>query len=195
IPHGLIETELFGPEKGAFTVPTGLRKGKLEIADDGTLFLDEIGEMALPLQAKLLRVLQEREFERLGGGRSLPFSARVVAATNKNLEQAIKTGEFRQDLYYRLNVVSIAMPPLREGREDIPLLTLYFANKYAEKCHRGFTGIAVEARELLMKYSWPGNVRELENAIEHAIVLGLTDEILAEDLPDTLLEEQSVGLT
>jgi len=106
--------------------------------------------------------------------RRTSVNARVLAATNKNLEEAIKTGEFRQDLYYRLNVVSVAMPPLREHREDIPLLALYFANKYAEKCHRGFTGIAAEARELLMKYSWPGNVRELENAIEHAIVLGLT---------------------
>ena len=139
-------------------------------------------------------MLQQREFERLGGNRLLPFNARVLAATNKNLEQAIKTGEFRQDLYYRLNVVSVALPPLREHREDIPLLALYFANKYAAKCNRSFKGIAAEARALLMQYSWPGNVRELENAIEHAIVLGLTDEILAEDLPNTLLEEQSAGL-
>jgi DNA-binding NtrC family response regulator len=146
------------------------------------------------LQAKLLRVLQQREFERLGGNRLLPFDARVVAATNKNLEQAIKAGEFRQDLYYRLNVVSVALPPLREHREDIPLLALYFANKYAAKCKRGFKGIAAEARSLLMEYSWPGNVRELENAIEHAIVMGLTDEILPEDLPNALLEEQSSGL-
>src|ERR1700723_2335804 len=194
IPETLLESELFGHEKGSFTGAIARRIGKFEEANGGTLLLDEISELAPLLQAKLLRVLQQREFERLGGDRLLPFNARVLAATNKNLEEAIKTGEFRQDLYYRLNVVSVAMPPLREHREDIPLLTLYFANKYAEKCHRGFTGIAVEARELLMKYSWPGNVRELENAIEHAIVLGLTDEILAEDLPDTLLEEQSVGL-
>ena len=194
IPEALLESELFGHEKGAFTGAVGTKKGKFDIAGEGTLFLDEIGELAPLLQAKLLRVLQQREFERLGGNRLLPFNARVLAATNKNLEEAIKTGEFRQDLYYRLNVVSVAMPPLREHREDIPLLALYFANKYAEKCHRGFKGIAAEARELLMKYSWPGNVRELENAIEHAIVLGLTDEILAEDLPNTLLEEQSAGL-
>ncbi|MFZ2085341.1 MAG: sigma 54-interacting transcriptional regulator [Candidatus Sulfotelmatobacter sp.] len=194
IPEALLESELFGHEKGAFTGAVGTKKGKFDIAGEGTLFLDEIGELAPLLQAKLLRVLQQREFERLGGNRLLPFNARVLAATNKNLEEAIKTGEFRQDLYYRLNVVSVAMPPLREHREDIPLLALYFANKYAEKCHRGFKGIAAEARELLMKYSWPGNVRELENAIEHAIVLGLTDEILAEDLPSTLLEEQSAGL-
>ena len=194
IPEALLESELFGHEKGAFTGAVGTKKGKFDIAGEGTLFLDEIGELAPLLQDKLLRVLQQREFERLGGNRLLPFNARVLAATNKNLEEAIKTGEFRQDLYYRLNVVSVAMPPLREHREDIPLLALYFANKYAEKCHRGFKGIAAEARELLMKYSWPGNVRELENAIEHAIVLGLTDEILAEDLPNTLLEEQSAGL-
>jgi Nif-specific regulatory protein len=195
IPEALLESELFGHEKGAFTGAAGVRKGKFEAAEDGTLFLDEIGEMAPLLQSKLLRVLQQREFERLGGNRLLPFNARVVAATNKNLEQAVKTGEFRQDLYYRLNVVSVASPPLREHREDIPLLALHFANKYAAKCKRGFKGIAPEARSLLMQYSWPGNVRELENAIEHAIVMGLTDEILPEDLPNALLEEQSSGLT
>ena len=194
IPEALLESELFGHEKGAFTGAVATKKGKFDIAGEGTLFLDEIGELAPLLQAKLLRVLQQREFERLGGNRLLPFNARVLAATNKNLEEAIKTGEFRQDLYYRLNVVSVAMPPLREHCEDIPLLALHFANKYAEKCHRSFKGIATEARELLVKYSWPGNVRELENAIEHAIVLGLTDEIIAEDLPETLFEEQSVGL-
>jgi transcriptional regulator with GAF, ATPase, and Fis domain len=194
IPEALLESELFGHEKGAFTGAVTVRKGKFEAAEDGTLFLDEIGEMAPLLQTKLLRVLQQREFERLGGNRLLSFNARVVAATNKNLEQAIKAGEFRQDLYYRLNVVSVASPPLREHREDIPLLALHFANKYAAKCKRGFKGIDAEARSLLMRYSWPGNVRELENAIEHAIVMGLTDEILPEDLPNALLEEQSSGL-
>jgi transcriptional regulator with GAF, ATPase, and Fis domain len=194
IPEALLESELFGHEKGAFTGAAGVRKGKFEVAEDGTLFLDEIGEMAPLLQGKLLRVLQQREFERLGGNRLLPFNARVVAATNKNLEQAIKAGEFRQDLYYRLNVVSVASPPLREHREDIPLLALHFANNYAAKCNRSFKGIAPEARSLLMQYSWPGNVRELENAIEHAIVMGLTDEILPEDLPNAVLEEQSSGL-
>jgi transcriptional regulator with GAF, ATPase, and Fis domain len=194
IPETLLESELFGHEKGAFTGASAIKKGKLEVAGDGTLFLDEIGEMSPLLQAKLLRVLQQREFERLGGTRLLAFNARVLAATNKNLEQAIKTGEFRQDLYYRLNVVSVALPPLRDHREDIPLLALHFANKYAAKCKRAFKGIAAEARALLLQYSWPGNVRELENAIEHAIVLGLTDEILPEDLPSTLLEEQSAGL-
>jgi Nif-specific regulatory protein len=194
IPEALLESELFGHEKGAFTGAVGLRKGKLEATEDGTLFLDEIGEMAPLLQAKLLRVLQQREFERVGGTRLLPFNARVLAATNKNLEQSIKTGEFRQDIYYRLNVVSVALPPLREHRDDIPLLALHFANKYAAKCKRACKGIAAGARALLMQYSWPGNVRELENAIEHAIVLGLTDEILPEDLPTALLEEQSPEL-
>jgi transcriptional regulator with GAF, ATPase, and Fis domain len=131
IPEALLESELFGHEKGAFTGAVAMKKGKLEAAEDGTVFLDEIGELAPLLQAKLLRVLQQREFERLGGSRCLAFTARVLAATNKNLELAIKSGEFRQDLYYRLNVVSVTMPPLRERRDDIPLLALYFAAKKA----------------------------------------------------------------
>ncbi len=194
IPEALLESELFGHEKGAFTGAFAMKKGKLEAVEDGTLFFDEIGELAPLLQAKLLRVLQQREFERLGGNRGLIFRARVLAATNKNLEQAIKAGEFRQDLYYRLNVVSVTVPPLREHRDDIPLLALYFATKYAAKSKRPFKGISREARSLLTSYSWPGNVRELENAIEHAIVLGLTEEILPEDLPTAILEEQSAGL-
>jgi two-component system, NtrC family, response regulator HydG len=194
IPETLLEAELFGHEKGAYTGAVGMRKGKLEVADEGTLFLDEIGELAPPMQAKLLRVLQQREFERVGGTLPVPFKARVLAATNKNLEEAIKSGEFRQDLYYRLNVVSVTVPPLREHDEDIPLLALYFASKYAQKNKRPFKGISSEARSLLMGYSWPGNVRELENAIEHAIVLGLTEEILREDLPIGILEEQSAKL-
>jgi transcriptional regulator with PAS, ATPase and Fis domain len=194
IPDTLLESELFGHEKGAYTGAIGMRKGKLEAAEDGTLFLDEIGDLAPPLQAKLLRVLQQKEFERVGGTCAIPFKARVLAATNKILEQAIKAGQFRQDLYYRLNVVSVTVPPLRDHREDIPLLALYFAAKYAEKSKRPFKGISQNARTLLMNYSWPGNVRELENAIEHAIVLGLTEEILPEDLPNGILEEQSTGL-
>jgi transcriptional regulator with GAF, ATPase, and Fis domain len=194
IPETLLESELFGHEKGAYTGAIGMRKGKLEAADDGTLFLDEIGELAPPMQAKLLRVLQQKEFERVGGTHPVLFNARVLAATNKNLEQGIKSGEFRQDLYYRLNVVSVTVPPLREHREDISLLALYFAAKYAQKAKRPFKGISQEARTLLLGYSWPGNIRELENAIEHAIVLGLTEEILPEDLPNGILEEQSAGL-
>jgi transcriptional regulator with GAF, ATPase, and Fis domain len=195
IPETLLESELFGHEKGAFTGAAAIKKGKFETAGEGTLLLDEIGEMTPLLQAKLLRVLQQREFERLGGTRLLPFNARVLAATNKNLEQAIKAGEFRQDLYYRLNVVSVVLPPLREHCEDIPTLAMHFANRFAAKSKRGFKGITPEARLLLMQYSWPGNVRELENAIERAIVLGLTDEILPEDLPETLLQEQSSEMT
>lgn len=190
IPETLLESELFGHEKGSFTGAAALKKGKLEVAEDGTLFLDEIGELAPLLQAKLLRALQQKEFERLGGNRTLKFGARVVAATNKDLEKAIKSGEFRQDLYYRLNVVSVTVPALRDRREDIPLLALYFSNRHAATRTRPFKGISPEARQILMNYSWPGNVRELENAIEHAIVLGVSDEILPEDLPTALLEEQ-----
>jgi Nif-specific regulatory protein len=191
IPETLLESELFGHEKGAFTGAAAMKKGKLEAAEDGTLFLDEIGELAPLLQAKLLRALQQKEFERLGGNRSLRFNARVIAATNKDLEKAIKSGEFRQDFYYRLNVVSVTVPPLRERRDDVPLLAMYFASKYASVRKRPFKGISPEARTILMNYSWPGNVRELENAIEHAMVLGISDEIIPEDLPGPLVEEQS----
>jgi transcriptional regulator with GAF, ATPase, and Fis domain len=188
IPEALLESELFGHEKGAFTGAIGLKKGRLEVAEGGTIFLDEIGEMAPLLQVKLLRALQEREFERVGGTRTLKLDARVIAATNKNLEEAIKSGDFRQDLYYRLNVVSVVVPPLRERPDDIALLAMYFSAKYAEKCKRALKGISSAARGLLMGYAWPGNVRELENAIEHAMVLGIGDEIVPEDLPEALLE-------
>ncbi len=184
----LLESELFGHEKGAFTGAVAQKKGKLEIADGGTLFLDEVGEMPLVLQAKLLRVLQEREFERVGGTRTLKVDIRLIAATNKDLEEAIRQGEFRQDLYYRLNVVSISTPPLRERREDIPLLASYFVQKYADKCNRRVRGISSEARARLTAYDWPGNVRELENSIERAVVLGTTEMILPEDLPEAALE-------
>ncbi len=189
IPDALLESELFGHEKGSFTGAVAMKKGKLEVAEDGTILLDEIGELAPTMQAKLLRVLQQREFERVGGTRPVKLHARVLAATNKDLEAAIKSGEFRQDLFYRLNVVSVAVPPLRKHREDIPLLAIYFAAKYAQKCNRPFKGITSEARALLMNYDWPGNIRELENAIEHAIVLGASDEIRPEDLPEALLEQ------
>ncbi len=191
IPEALLESELFGHEKGSFTGAIAMKKGKLEVAEGGTIFLDEIGELAPMLQAKILRALQEHEFERVGGTRPLKLNARVIAATNKILEEAIKAGEFRQDLYYRLNVVSVVVPPLRERPDDIALLAMYFAARYSEKCNRPLKGISSEARGLLMSYSWPGNVRELENAIERAIVLGIGDEIVPEDLPDTLLEVQT----
>jgi len=190
IPEALLESELFGHEKGSFTGAIATKKGRLEIAEGGTVFLDEIGELAPMLQAKLLRALQQHEFERVGGNRTLKLDARVIAATNKNLEEAIKVNQFRQDLYYRLNVVSVVVPPLRDRPDDIPLLAMYFASKYSERCKRPLKGISSAARALLTNYSWPGNVRELENAVEHAIVLGTGDEILPDDLPEALLEVQ-----
>jgi Nif-specific regulatory protein len=184
----LLESELFGHEKGAFTGAITQKRGKVEIADSGTLFLDEVGELTPNIQAKLLRVLQAREFERLGGTRPIAVDVRVIAATNRNLEEAIKTGGFRQDLYYRLNVVSMVMPPLRERREDIALLASYFVASYSKKCKRKVSGISPEARRVLFAHDWPGNVRELQNAIERAVVLGSTAMILPHDLPETLLE-------
>jgi transcriptional regulator with GAF, ATPase, and Fis domain len=181
LTESLLESELFGHERGAFTGALAQKKGRLEIADGGTIFLDEIGEMSPVLQVKLLRVLQEREFERVGGMVTIKVDVRVIAATNKNLEDAMARGEFRHDLYYRLNVVSLDMPPLRERREDIMLLASYFAEKYGALCNRKLKGISQDARARLLAYDWPGNVRELENAIERAVVLGTTDSILAED--------------
>jgi Nif-specific regulatory protein len=188
--ESLLETELFGHEKGSFTGALAQKKGRLEIADGGTIFLDEIGELTPALQVKLLRVLQEREFERVGGTVTINVDLRVIAATNKNLEEAIEAGQFRQDLYYRLNVVSLEMPPLRDRREDIMLLANYFADKYGARCNRKLRGFAPETRACLTAYDWPGNVRELENTIERAVVLGTTDLVLAEDLPETMLERQ-----
>ena len=190
----LLESELFGHEKGAFTGAVAQKRGKLEVAEGGTVFLDEMGELAPSLQAKLLRVLQEREFERVGGTRPIRIDVRVIAATNRDLAENAKSGTFRQDLYYRLNVVSVEMPPLRQRREDIPLLAAYFAARAGERSKRHVLGVAPEARACLMNYDWPGNVRELENAIERAVVLGLSDFILPEDLPEAVLEtEQPAG--
>jgi Nif-specific regulatory protein len=188
--ESLLESELFGHEKGSFTGAFAQKKGRLEIADGGTVFLDEIAELSPMLQVKLLRVLQEREFERVGGTVTIKVDLRVIAATNKNLEEAIEARQFRQDLYFRLNVVSLEMPALRERREDIMLLANYFADKYSAKCNRKLKGFTAEARAGLTSYYWPGNVRELENAIERAVVLGTTDFILAEDLPEALLERE-----
>jgi two-component system, NtrC family, response regulator HydG len=195
LAESLLESELFGHEKGAFTGAVTQKKGRLETADGGTLFLDEVGEISPTLQVKLLRVLQEREFERVGGTRTIKVDIRLVAATNQDLEQAIEQGAFRQDLYYRLNVVSVEMPALRARRDDIPLLSSYFVEKYGAKCNRKLKGISPAARERLLAYDWPGNVRELENALERAVVLGTTDFILAEDLPEVLLETEVVDTT
>jgi len=183
LTEALLESELFGHEKGAFTGAHSLKKGKFEIADGGTIFLDEVGELAAPLQAKLLRALQHHEFERVGGTRTVRVDVRVIAATNRDLAAEVTGGRFRQDLWYRLNVVSVTMPPLRERREDIASLAAHFAAKYAR-------GRAVElspdALSALAAHDWPGNVRELENAIERAVVLGSSDRISAEDLPEIL---------
>lgn len=191
----LLESELFGHEKGAFTGAIAQKRGKLEVADGGTVFLDEIAELAPGLQAKLLRVLEEHAFERVGGVRTLRVNLRVLAATNRDLAQAVRRGAFRQDLYYRLNVVSVTMPPLRERREDIPPLAKHFTAKYARRICRQVLGISRAAQQLLLHYLWPGNVRELANAIERAVVLGSSELILPEDLPEALLEaETAAGL-
>ena len=193
LAESLLESELFGHEKGSFTGALALKKGRLEVAEGGTIFLDEIGELSLALQVKLLRVLQEREFERVGGTKAIKLDIRIITATNKNLEEAVSQGSFRQDLYYRLNVVSLEMPALRNRPEDIPLLANYFAAKYGEKCNRRIMGISSQAQASLVGYDWPGNVRELENAIERAVVLGTTKKILPEDLPESILESASMA--
>jgi transcriptional regulator with GAF, ATPase, and Fis domain len=190
ITDTLLESELFGYEKGAFTGAARQQKGKLEVADGGTLFLDEVGELAPLLQAKLLRVLQEREFERVGGTHPIRVNIRLIAATNRDLKAASQTGTFRQDLYYRLNVVSLTTPPLRQRRDDIPLLASHFVQMHARKARRQVHGVSEAALNLLMHYDWPGNIRELENALERAVVLGSADWVLPEDLPEELVEAQ-----
>jgi transcriptional regulator with GAF, ATPase, and Fis domain len=184
----LLESELFGHEKGSFTSAICQKKGLLEVAEGGSVFLDEVGELSLTLQAKLLRVLQEREFVRVGGTRSLKLNVRFLAATNKDLQKAVADGSFRADLFHRLNVISFILPPLRDHGDDIPLLAEYFAARYAKRCNRDVKGISAEARACLAKYDWPGNIRELENAMERAVVIGSSSFILPEDLPESLLE-------
>lgn len=186
LTESLLESELFGHERGAFTNAFVQKKGKIEIADGGTLFLDEIGELALPLQSKLLRVLQEREFDRVGGTKPIRVDIRLIAASNRNLDEAVKANLFRQDLFFRLNVLAVTLPPLRERREDIPLLAKHFVQMYAGEANR--IVITPEAHALLKNYDWPGNVRELQNALERAVVLGSSDHIRPEDLPEALLE-------
>ena len=189
LAENLLESELFGHEKGSFTGAIAQKKGKLETAEGGTVFLDEIGELAPMLQAKLLRVLQEREFERVGSTKTIKLDVRLIAATNRDLEEEVKKARFREDLFYRLNVVSVRMPALRERRDDISLLASYFAAKYSKRANRNVLGISPQARAFLVNYDWPGNVRELENAIERAVVLGSSDLILPEDLPEVVLEK------
>jgi two-component system, NtrC family, response regulator HydG len=182
IPESILEAELFGYEKGAFTGATTARDGRFEAANGGTLFLDEIGEISRHVQVKLLRVLQEGEIERLGGsGKPRSIDVRIVAATNVNLAEEVKAGRFREDLYYRLNVIPVNVPPLRDRRDDIPLLAQHFVQVYADKNGKSIAGISPKATERLVEYGWPGNVRELENAIERAVVLTRGNGAIDED--------------
>ncbi|MBW8863025.1 MAG: sigma-54-dependent Fis family transcriptional regulator, partial [Acidobacteria bacterium] len=183
LPENLLESELFGHMRGAFTGADTNKKGLLEVAERGTVFLDEIGEMSPVLQVKLLRVLQERRFRRVGGLEELQADIRVIAATNQDLSRAIAEGRFREDLYYRINVIPIALPPLRDRREDIQLLAEHFVVKYTEQMDKEITGISHEAMELLVRHDWPGNIRELENVVERAVALEPTPAILPDSLP------------
>jgi DNA-binding NtrC family response regulator len=186
IPESLIEAELFGHEKGAFTGSTGSRPGYLEQAGEGTILLDEIGELSLNTQVKLLRVLQQREFSRLGSSKLIRLNARVVFATHRNLQQMVEAGTFRRDLYYRVNVMTINVPPLRERTEDIPMLARHFLKQYAADFGKQVNDIRPGAMEALVEYEWPGNIRELENVIQRATILADSDSISSEDLPEFL---------
>jgi len=193
LPDQLLESSLFGHEKGSFTGATALKKGKFEVARGGTILLDEIGDLKQELQAKLLRVLQDGEFERVGGTDPLQADVRILAATNRNLEEAMKEGTFREDLYYRLNVVSITLPPLRQRKDDVPLLAQHFVEQYGKDTKRTFNGISPEALASLTRYSWPGNIRELANTIERAVVLGPGPLIELDDLPDRVRSGEVSG--
>jgi two-component system response regulator PilR (NtrC family) len=186
MPESLLESELFGHMRGAFTGADANKKGLLEVAEKGTIFLDEIGEMSAVMQVKLLRVLQERRFRRVGGLEELQADIRVIAATNQDLTKAVAEGRFREDLYYRINVIPIVLPPLRERREDIPLIAEHFLTKYAEQMDKPVAGISHAAMELLMQHDWPGNIRELENVLERAVALEATPAILPESLPPSI---------
>lgn len=183
LPENLLESELFGHEKGAFTGATARRKGRFELANGGTIFLDEIGDISPAVQIKLLRVLQEREFERVGGEETIKTDIRIISATNKNLKQAVQDKIFREDLYYRLNVVELAIPPLRERKEDIPLLVDFFLKNFSNKYNKQIKSFDTEAMKKVLTYSWPGNIRELQNSIETAVVLSKDQEISVHVLP------------
>ena len=191
LAESLLESELFGHEKGAFTGAVARRDGRFQQADGGTLFLDEIGEISPAIQVKLLRFLQEREFERVGGNETIKVDVRIVAATNRDLLQRVKDGHFREDLYYRLNVVTIEMPPLRARPTDIPLLAAYFLRKAADDNGKTVRGFTDEALDRMVRHGWPGNVRELENAVERAVVVCRGEEVRAEDLPPTVQPAQA----
>lgn len=189
----MLESELFGHEKGAFTGAHQLKKGKLELAHQGTVFLDEIGDLTLELQTKLLRVLQEREFERVGGTALIQVDLRIIAATNRDLEAAVKVGGFRDDLYHRLNVIALTLPPLRRRKDDIPTLAHYFLERFSAEAKKNFSLIADEAREKLVAYDWPGNIRELANVIERAVVLGDGPQLTIHHLPARVIGAQPAG--
>ena len=191
IPENLLESELFGHEKGAFTGATHSRMGRFELANGGTIFLDEIGEMSLPLQVKLLRVLQEREFERVGGSRTIHVDVRIVAATNQDLETLVEEKRFRKDLFYRLNVIPMVIPPLRERRSDIPLLIDHFLTRFNQSKHTEISGLAPDAIRTLTEYDWPGNIRELENMIERLVVLKKRGVLSIGDLPEKICRRAS----
>jgi len=191
----LLESELFGHEKGAFTGAHQLKKGKLELAQAGTVFLDEIGDLALELQTKLLRFLQEREFERVGGTSPIAVDLRIIAATSRDLEAAIRAGLFREDLYHRLDVITLTLPPLRERKEDIPALASYFLERFASETKKNFSGITDEARDKLIAYAWPGNIRELANVIERAVVLGEGPELTVHHLPARVIGAQPAAVS
>ena len=193
LPESLLESELFGHEKGSFTGAHAQRKGKFEVANRGSLFLDEIGEMSANIQVHLLRVLEEREFTRVGGDEPIKVDVRVISATNKDMIKAVADNQFREDLYYRLNVVSIELPPLRERKEDIPLLARHFLNKFAEENQKEIVDFSPEATSFLLKYEWPGNVRELENAVERAVILANNSYIEAKDMPQTTVPMKPSG--
>ena len=193
LPESIVESELFGHEKGAFTGASATRQGRFELAHTGTIFLDEVGELSLAVQAKLLRIIQEKEFERVGGSKTIKVDVRVIAATNRNLEELIRGGLFREDLYYRLNIFPITVPPLRERKTDILLLADYFVEKYNAANHKGIRRISTTSIDMLMRYHWPGNVRELQNCIERAVILSEDNVIHGYHLPPTLQTAESSG--
>lgn len=194
LPENLLESELFGYEKGAFTGANRTKEGLVELASGGTLFLDEIGELSLVLQAKLLRALEEQAFRRVGGNKLIKVDVRIVTATNRDLEQMVAAKEFREDLYYRLNVITLKLPPLRERREDIPLLVNHFCAKFARKTDKKIKGCAAEVMDLLQKYGWPGNVRELRNTIERAVSLAESELIEVQDLPQRVVQPRMLTM-